>query len=277
MSSSAKSTGWHAGASGPDGLDRRVPAAANLSAGPRLGAVANEITIPALPCRDIDETVWFYEALGFSQTYRQRRPNPYAAVRREDIEIHLFSVEGFEPERSHGNVIVVVPDPDNLYLAFANGLRAAYGKLPSTGIPRILRPRKKSGTVRGFSVVDPGGNWLRVSRLGDTEQQAGEARTASLARVIENAARLGDAKGDDAAAERILDAGLARFVDAPTVERARAFLFRAELAVRLDDAVGAAAALAMARALPLSDAERGEMTDDIAHAEELVAGLANTE
>jgi hypothetical protein len=92
--------------------------------GRRLGTVANEVSIPALPCRDLDETVSFYEALGFSQTYFQRRPNPYAAVRREDIEIHLFGVEGFDPERSHGNVIVVVPDPDDLYLAFANGLRA---------------------------------------------------------------------------------------------------------------------------------------------------------
>jgi catechol 2,3-dioxygenase-like lactoylglutathione lyase family enzyme len=236
--------------------------------------VSNGVTIPALPCRDLDETVSFYEALGFSQTYRQRRPNPYAAVRREAIEIHLFSVQGFDPEQSHGNVIVVVPDPDDLYLAFANGLRAAYGKLPSTGIPRILRPRKRSGTVRGFSVVDPGGNWLRVSRLGDTEEEAGEARPTGLARVIENAARLSDSKGDDSAAAGILDAGLARFVDAPTVERARALLFRAELAVRMDDAGGATAALAMTQALPLSDDERAEVADDIAHAEELVAGLA---
>jgi catechol 2,3-dioxygenase-like lactoylglutathione lyase family enzyme len=255
--------------------DARIPNGAPPGTpGRRLGAVANEITIPALPCRDLDETVSFYEALGFSQTYRQRRPNPYAALRRGDIEIHLFSVEGFEPERSHGNVIVVVPDPDSLYLVFANGLRAVYGKLPTTGIPRILRPRKKSGTVRGFSVVDPGGNWLRVSRLGDTEEEAGEARTTGLARVIENAARLGDAKGDDAAAAGILDAGLARFVDAPTVERARAFLFRAELAVRMDDAAAAATALAMAQALPLGSAERAEMADEVAHAKELVAGIA---
>jgi catechol 2,3-dioxygenase-like lactoylglutathione lyase family enzyme len=76
-----------------------------------LGTVANEITIPALPCRDLDETVSFYEALGFSQTYRQRRPNPYAAVRREDIQLHLFSVESFEPQRSHGNVIAVCRIP----------------------------------------------------------------------------------------------------------------------------------------------------------------------
>jgi hypothetical protein len=96
---------------------------------------------------------------------------------------------------------------DNLYLVFANGLRAAYVKLPSTGIPRILRLNKKSGTVRGFSVVDPGGNWLRVSGLGETEEGAGEARTTGLVRVIENAARLGDAKGDDSAAAGILDRG----------------------------------------------------------------------
>jgi catechol 2,3-dioxygenase-like lactoylglutathione lyase family enzyme len=107
--------------------------------------VSNGVTIPALPCRDLDETVSFYEALGFSQTYRQRRPNPYAAVRREAIEIHLFSVQGFDPEQSHGNVIVVVPDPDDLYLAFANGLRAAYGKLPRRA------SRASSGPVRGLA------------------------------------------------------------------------------------------------------------------------------
>jgi hypothetical protein len=43
------------------------------------------------------------------------------------------------------------------------GLRAAYGKLPVTGIPRITRPRRKQGAAGGFTVVDPGGNWLRVS------------------------------------------------------------------------------------------------------------------
>jgi catechol 2,3-dioxygenase-like lactoylglutathione lyase family enzyme len=59
--------------------------------------VANEITIPALPCPDFDEAVIFYQALGFSSTFRQHRPNPYAVVRLEDIEIHLFGVEGVRP------------------------------------------------------------------------------------------------------------------------------------------------------------------------------------
>lgn len=38
------------------------------------------VTIPLLPCADIDEAVSFYEALGFRRTYRQVRPNPYAVV-----------------------------------------------------------------------------------------------------------------------------------------------------------------------------------------------------
>ena len=65
--------------------------------------------------------------------------------------LHLFGMKDFNPADSYGSVIVVVPDPDALYQAFAAGLRAAYKKLPVAGIPRILRRRKKFGTVRGFS------------------------------------------------------------------------------------------------------------------------------
>src|SRR5688500_10354403 len=144
-------------------------------------AMANELTFPLLPARDIDESVTFYEALGFRRTYRQTRPNPYAVVVREDLQLHLFGMDGFDPEQSYGSALVVVPDPDELYRAFADGLRAAFGRLPSAGVPRLLRPRKRAGTVRGFSVVDPGGNWLRVSRLGDTEEDAKKERTTGLA------------------------------------------------------------------------------------------------
>ena len=72
--------------------------------------------------------------------------------------IHLFGLENFDPEASYGSVIISVSDPDTLYADFATGLRERFGKLPSTGIPRILTPRKtKQGTVRGFSVVDRAG------------------------------------------------------------------------------------------------------------------------
>ncbi len=237
--------------------------------------MADEVTIPILPCRDLDDAVAFYEALGFARTYRQTRPNPYAVVAREDIQIHLFGLEDFDPERSTGNVIVAVPDPDALYGSFAAGLRAAFGKLPSAGIPRILRPRKKVGTVRGFSVVDPGGNWLRFSRLGDTEAEANKHKATGLARVVDNAARQGDARGDDQAAMTLLDNGLARFTDAPTVDRVRALLYRAELAVRLHDPDQARASLAEAQSLELTDDERAAVAADTAHASEIVAELGS--
>ncbi|MET7707753.1 hypothetical protein [Micromonospora sp. NPDC005413] len=42
--------------------------------------MANEMTVPLLPCASIDDIVAFYEVLGFQTTYRQRKPNPYEAL-----------------------------------------------------------------------------------------------------------------------------------------------------------------------------------------------------
>jgi hypothetical protein len=104
--------------------------------------MANERTYPCLPYSELDESISFYEPLGFKKTYRQVRPNPYAIVALEDIQLHLFGIKGFNPVDSYGSVIVVVPDPESLYRASAARLRETYGKLPTVGIPRILRPRK---------------------------------------------------------------------------------------------------------------------------------------
>src|SRR5688500_17422952 len=192
--------------------------------------MANERTYPCLPCGDLDESIAFYESIGFKRTYRQVRPNPYAVVALEDMHIHLFGIEGFDPANSYGTVIVAVPDPDSLYHDFAAGLRKRYGRLPVAGIPRILRPRKKYGTVRGFSVIDPGGNWLRISKLGETEQDDSAEKAEGLAGIVYVATRLGDAHGDETLALKTLESGITRFGDdAPAVELARAYLYRAEL------------------------------------------------
>ena len=228
------------------------------------------ITIPILPCADLDDSISFYEALGFNRTYRQQRPNPYAVVELGEIRIHLFGLDDFDPETSYGSVIIAVSDPDTLYEDFAAGLRERFGKLPASGIPRILRPRKRHGTVRGFSVVDPGGNWLRVSKLGDDEET--RDTTTGLARVIENAARLGDAKGDDEEAIRLLENGLERFSDAPQIERARALLYLAELNTRVGDQPAALASLTAASSIDLSDEDRESIKAEAEHAREIVGG-----
>jgi hypothetical protein len=234
--------------------------------------MANERTYPCLPCADLDGAITFYQALGFERTYRQLKPNPYAVVKREDLQVHLFGMDGFNPEQSYGSVIVVVPDPDALYQAFAAGLRAAYGKLPVKGIPRITRPRKKYGAVYGFSVVDVGGNWLRVSaaRAAEAEDAEEDEQAGGLAGIVRVAARLGDAHGDDARALKTLESGLRRFSDAPALDRARALLYRTELAVRLGNEELARSSLAAARSLELSSDERAEIAAELAQTAELI-------
>ena len=239
--------------------------------------MANERTYPCLPCADVDVSIAFYESIGFTRTYRQVRPNPYAVVAREDIGIHLFGIDGFVPADSYGTAIVVVPDPDSLYRDFAAGLRKAHGKLPVAGIPRILRPRKKYGTVRGFTVIDPGGNWLRISKLGQTEEEDSAEKADGLAQIVFVATRLGDAHGDEALALKTLESGLTRFGDdAPAVELARAYLYRAELAVRTDDPGWLGRLWRRRKSLDLTGDDEAALAEEFAHVAEVVGTVAPT-
>jgi catechol 2,3-dioxygenase-like lactoylglutathione lyase family enzyme len=231
--------------------------------------MGGERMYPILPCRDLDEAIAFYAALGFETSYRQLRPNPHAVVGRDDMHIHLAGIEGFDPAQSYASVIIVVPDPDALHASFAEGLRAAYGRLPVSGIPRMVRPRRRWGTVYGFSIVDVGGNWLRFSRLGDREDEVEEA-APGLARQVDVAARLADSHGDDAAALATLERAIGRYPDAVPLDRARALLYRAELQVRLGDPGAARASLDAALAIRLGDDERAGLAAEIDHVQDLV-------
>lgn len=231
-----------------------------------------ETVIPGLPCRHLDDVLPFYTALGFDVTYRQERPNPYAAVRRGGIELHFFGVPEFDPAESMGSVVVLVDDTEALHKSFAAGLRAAFGKIPVSGIPRMTRPRRMQGTAGGFMVVDPGGNWLRISRRKDdaAEPDPSEGR---LARVVATAARQADSHGDEAAGIRILETGLTRHADAPPAERVPALVYLAELRQRTGDRAASAALLAEVEAMELTPAERDSLTKDLTTATELAADL----
>ncbi|WP_406488526.1 VOC family protein [Streptomyces phaeochromogenes] len=240
--------------------------------------MANEVTIPLLPCRSIDEITEFYGTLGFTTTYRQTRPNPYVAVQREDLQLHFGGIEGFDPEQSYGSCVVIVPDTGAIHQAFAEAMRAAYGKVLVSGIPRMTSPRQRKNTGKraGFSVVDPGGNWIRFFPATEDKDVPDESSypTGRLTKALENAVVLGDSKGDAHQAARILDSTLTRERDsAHCVELVEALVYRAELALRLDDGPRARALLTEVDGVPLGDGERARLTNTLAVARELEGSL----
>ncbi len=70
-----------------------------------------------------------------SRPITSSRPNPYVAVKREDIQLHFFSMPNYKPEDSYSTCLVVVPDTGELFAAFFEGMRAVHGKLLVSGIP----------------------------------------------------------------------------------------------------------------------------------------------
>lgn len=235
--------------------------------------MADEITVPLLPCASIDVIEEFYVALGFHRTYRQIRPNPYVAVQREDLQLHFFGMPDFDPEQSYGTCLVLVPDIKALHQEFAAGLRARYGRVPLAGIPRMTRPRprKNNDGVTGFAVVDPGGNWIRVSALRRAPEQA---RAGRLAATMDNAVVLADSHGDPRQAARILDTALRKAgAGEDPVLLVEALVYRAELATTLEDPEAAQAALARAAEVKLTAEQREQAAESLASAAELRAGL----
>jgi len=236
--------------------------------------MAGEVTIPLLPCASIDVMRTFYEALGFHKTYYQTKPNPYVAMRREDMELHFFGMDGFEPADSYSTCVVQVPDTGELHASFAEGLRALLGKVPLAGIPRMTRPRKRKnvGNLAGFSVVDPGGNWIRFFPVGPERESTAQTR---LARTMENAIVQADSRGDHKQAAKILDGGIAHATPDEPVTLVEALAYRAELAITLEDPERAAEALARLAEVELTAEDRIAAADALAAAEELRATLDN--
>ena len=145
-------------------------------------------------------------------------------------------------EDSYGTCLVISPDPKQLFDAFAAGLRSRYGRLPLAGFPRITRPRRRKNAdgFTGFSLVDPGGNWIRVTggqRDDDTPSGSGAAGPCpGRRRRPRRLARRRGPGGEDPRRRR----PAARPTTQPTVELLEALAYLLELAIRRRDARGRA-------------------------------------
>ncbi|WP_433533928.1 VOC family protein [Micromonospora sp. CA-249363] len=238
--------------------------------------MTNERTVPLLPCASIDDIETFYGVLGFRTTYKQRKPNACVGVQREDLHLQFFEIPGFDPEQSYGSCLVITPDIEGLHQAFAAGMRAAYGKVLVSGTPRMTRPRarKNADGLGGFSVIDPGGNWIRVFRDPATAPMPAATPAGRLAKALANAVVQADSRGSVEQAVRILDSALARpQADDDPVEQVEVLVYRAELAMVLHDPKTAADTLARAQSVTLTDDESERAAPAFDNAAELAAAL----
>ncbi len=185
--------------------------------------------IPMLPCADIGEVADFWTALGFSVTYRQTRPNPYVSLEGHGFPLHYYGLEGHRAETSHSTCGVIVDDTKPVFELFAADLRATFGKLPISGLPRITRPRPRKNVAghTGFSIVDPAGNWIRFfSATAPATETSSPLRESLL-----NAIVLADSKDDVDQAAKILR-GAVRRADPKDPAMAEALEFLSELEQR---------------------------------------------
>jgi hypothetical protein len=231
-----------------------------------------ERMIPLLPCRSIDDQIAFYEALGFEVTYRQKAPNVYASVQRGVIELHFFVMKGYEPADSYSTCYVLVSNVDRLYAEFRAGLKAALGRIPSRGIPRIGALRDMSYGVRQFLMTDPGGNIIRIGQPLATEASAGPR--SRLEKALEAANQLLYSKLDPELTARVIDDALAASPDSPDTLLVRARVMRADAAHALGDDARAARVLDDVAAMRLGPDDRATLADELARADELRVALA---
>ncbi len=123
---------------------------------PRLEAVH-----PVLMCRDVSESLAFYESLGFLEVFRDAVERPrYAAVRRDDVELHLqwHDAAQWAAGVDRPTLRLLVREVDALHAEFsARGLLT-----PGPGpVSPWAAPGDTPWGTREFHLRDPGGNGLQ--------------------------------------------------------------------------------------------------------------------
>ncbi|MFE7135349.1 bleomycin resistance protein [Streptomyces sp. NPDC057638] len=231
-----------------------------------------EKTIPLLPCRTelIQSVVDFYTALGFETTFRQQSPYAYVVVERGPVEFQFLGMKEYDPSASYSGCYLLTEDVETLHQAFRRGLKEAYGRIPTRGLPRIGPLKDMSYGVRQFLITDPTGNSIRVGQKISEDQHHRPAPRETFAKALHTADLYVDSKEDLKGAAKILDRALALTDETPTpVQLLRMLVLRGDIAQREGERERAGALLTRAGEVRLSDAERQEARDALARLADL--------
>ena len=111
----------------------------------RTGTVAR--AVPVLATADLGASIVFWEAAGFES---ERYGADFAVLERDGVELHL--VEPQPGGRDRGAAYLLVRDVDDVHRAWA-----------AAGLA-VTELRDEPWGMREFTLVDPGGNRIRVGR-----------------------------------------------------------------------------------------------------------------
>ena len=116
----------------------------------------NEIAIPILPSRSLNDTLAFFRRLGFDGEIHSF--GDYVILTRGTVELHFFTHSELRSAESCAGCYIRVLDVESIYRAFV------LAKLPRRGIPRLDVLEDKPWGMREFAIVDPDGNLLRIGQ-----------------------------------------------------------------------------------------------------------------
>jgi catechol 2,3-dioxygenase-like lactoylglutathione lyase family enzyme len=221
----------------PSGRVRRplVPKGGEPVTEPRVRG--NETIVPVMPCVSAEETLRFYEALGFETTYKQVKPYLYLSLEWSGFALHFVAApKGADAAKENGVTCLILVDAVAPYhAAFTEAMRETFGKVLASGLPRITRHRP--GASR-FTLVDPSGNSIIFVQRDEPREleYGGSAKLEGLAKALDSARIYREFKNDDRAAFRVITSGLRRYgAQAAAVDRALALAALIELATDLDE------------------------------------------
>lgn len=118
--------------------------------------------IPILPVGDLDRTLRFFGALGFSIDFEQGEPEPYAIVALDEVELHFY-VPADPSGVTSGRAYLRVASADALHRTWDG-----YG-LAAEGAPRLGPIDDRPSGMREFELVDPDGHRFQIGHPIDLE------------------------------------------------------------------------------------------------------------
>jgi len=114
--------------------------------------------VPILPSRDLDETLAFYERLGFESRGAPHAQYDYLIIGRGTAALHFYLDRDVDPLTTAASCYVYVNDADAL---FSDWDAVGDPTDPTNGCS-LMPPTATDYGMREFALVDSSGNLLRV-------------------------------------------------------------------------------------------------------------------